>query len=91
MKTQLRNLIMEQLQRCAHTEIAVETTFELFLRKRKNFIQAVETACKRLDNRRKHFILARDSHGTSFIVNCKNQRYFIAINSETYNVEVERA
>ncbi len=91
MKTQLRDLITEQLQRCAHTEMAVETTFELFLKKRKNFIQAVETACKRLDNRRKYFILARDSHGTSFIVNCKNQRYFIAINSETYNVEVERA
>ena len=91
METRLRDLITEQLQRCARTEIAVETTFELFLKKRKNCIQAVETACKRLDNRRKYFILARDSNATSFIVNCKNQRYFIAINPETYNVEVERA
>lgn len=91
METQLRKLITEQLQRWAHAKIAVETTSELFFEKRKNFIQAVETACKRLDNRRKYFILSRDSHGTTFIVNCKNQRYFIAINSETYNVEVERA
>lgn len=91
METQLRKLITEQLQRCARAEIAVETTFELFLKERKKFIQAVETACKRLDNRRKYFILARDSHGTTFIVNCKNQKYFIAINPETYNVEVERA
>lgn len=90
METLLRDLITEQLQRCTQKEITVETTFELFLKKRKNFIQAVETVCKRLDYRRKYFILARDSHGTSFIVNCKNQRYFIAINSETYNVEVER-
>lgn len=90
METQLRKLITEQLQRWTHAKIAVETTSELFFEKRKNFIQAVETACKRLDYRRKYFILARDSHGTTFIVNCKNQRYFIAINSETYNVEVER-